>query len=952
MNLWDIVTRRFRNTLACHTSTTRNRRVRRPERFRPCVHPLEDRTVPTADMFVDATLLTGALVSDTGSNVNATVEMGEPDQSSGGAVNSVWWQWTAPADGMVEVNTVGSSLDTVLAVYTGSAVDALTLVGANDDFYDMQSRVVFQAVEGANYRISVDGFLDATGPITLNLAMSPVNDNFANATPVTAASMQGSTIASTAEPGEPAGAATSGNINSVWYVWTADTTNTVEFNTFGSNFDTLLGVYTGLSVDALTLIAANDDAQGGLQSQVVFDPTPGTTYYIAIDGLEKETGSVVLNHLVRSGQVNSPPTIASGQTFSVIENSFGGTIVGTVVADEPDIGQTLRYDIIGGNIGEAFFIDPETGVIVVSDGRPLDYEVNPTFQLEVRVTDNGIPQLSNSAIVTINLLNSEDAPIFDETGPFMVGENSTAGTVVGTVSAHDVDPGQIVTFAIRSGNTDGAFAIDEATGVVTVANSLALDFEANPVFTLEVIATDNGSPRLSSSAHVTIFVENGNEPPVITDQSFTIDENSPIGTVAAVVLATDPDAGQTLTYSIVSGNDAGAFSIDARTGWITVVDRGPLDFEQTETFSLTVRVEDSGSPIMSCSGVVTIDLNDINESAVFTSPGSFTIEENTAFGTLVGTVSAIDQDRGQTLRYFIVGSGNVDNAFAIDEMTGVITVTGALDFELRPSYSLTILATDSGNPALNVATTIVISLLNTNDAPVMDAAGSMSLTTINQGNFNNSGTLVSTILASTGSVRVTDQDVGAVRGIAVIAADTTNGAWQYSVNCGATWHALGWVSEQSARLLAADALVRFVPSFGFHGTVVEGITFRAWDQTSGMNGCMADTTVHGGTTAFSIAIESASITVRSPIEMVVLLTIDVRDMANAGLLSSSDANQLLTKLNHAKKQLEFGNFTPAENQLTFFKNAVLDLINSGALAPSAGEELMTKADEVIAAIHS
>lgn len=950
MKLWDIVTRRFRNALACHPSTTRIRRVRRPERFRPGVHALEDRTVPTADMFVDATVLTGALLSVTGSNVNATVEMGEPDQSSGGAVNSVWWQWTAPADGMVEVNTVGSALDTVLAVYTGSAVDALAFVGANDDFYDMQSRVVFRVVKGVNYRISVDGFLDDTGPITLNLAMTPANDNFADATPITAATILGSTIASTVEPGEPAGAATSGDINSVWYVWRADTNNSVEFNTFGSNFDTLLGVYTGQSVDALTLIAANDDAQGGFQSQVVFDPTFGTTYYIAIDGLEKETGSVVLNHLVRSGQVNNPPTIASGQTFSVIENSFGGTIVGTVVADDPDNVQTLRYDIIGGNTGEAFFIDPETGVIVVSDGRPLDHEVNPTFQLEVRVTDNGIPQLSNSAIVTIDVLNSEDAPIFDATGPFMVDENSAAGTAVGTVSAHDVDPGQIVTFLIRSGNTNGAFAINETTGVISVANSIALDYEANPVFTLEVIATDNGSPRLSSSAHVTIFVENGNEPPIIDDQSFAIDENSPIGTVAAVVRATDPDAGQTLTFSIVSGNDAGAFAIDERTGWITVVDRGPLNFERTETFSLTVRVEDNGSPIMSCSGDVTIDLNDINESAVFTSPSTFTVEENSAFGTLVGTVSAVDEDRGQTLRYFIVGSGNVDNAFSVDETTGAITVTGALDFELRPTYSLTIQATDSGN--LNVATTIVISLVNTNDAPVMDAAGSMSLTTINQGSVNNGGTLVSTVLASTGSVRVTDQDADSVRGIAVIAADTSNGAWQYSTNGGATWHALGEVSEQSARLLAADALVRFVPSFGFHGTVVEGITFRAWDQTSGMNGSMLDTTVNGGKTAFSIAIESASITVRSPIEMVVLLTIDVRDMARAGLLSSTDANQLQTKLNHAKKQLEFGNLTPAENQLTFFKNAVLDLIDSGALAPSAGEELMSKADEIIAAIYS
>jgi hypothetical protein len=353
---------------------------------------------------------------------------------------------------------------------------------------------------------------------------------------------------------------------------------------------------------------------------------------------------------------------------------------------------------------------------------------------------------------------------------------------------------------------------------------------------------------------------------------------------------------------------------------------------------------------MSSTATVTIDLTDVNEAAVFTQSGPFSVDENSAFGTLVGTVSAVDQDHGQTLKYFIVG-GNAGGAFAIDSETGAITVTGTLDYELRPNYALAVLATDSGEPALNVATTVVISLADVNDAPVLDNAGEMALTTINQGAVNNGGTLVSTILASTGTVRVTDQDVGAVQGIAIIAADTSHGTWQFSTDGGATWWSLGAVSERSARLLAAGSLVRFVPAFGFNGTVVEGITFRAWDQTSGINGCLADASANGDGTAFSSTIESASIKVRSAHEQVVLLMADVRELANIGALSSRDANQLLTKLTHAKKQIEYGNLTAAENQVRFFRNQVLDLMNSGDLAPVYAEDLMAKADAVIVSLN-
>ena len=117
-----------------------------------------------------------------------------------------------------------------------------------------------------------------------------------------------------------------------------------------------------------------------------------------------------------------------------------------------------------------------------------------------------------------------------------------------------------------------------------------------------------------------------------------------------------------------------------------------------------------------------------------------------------------------------------------------------------------------------------------NTAPTLSGANNLS--TINEDDTTNSGTLVSALIVGT----VSDPDAGAVSGIAVTAVVNTNGAWQYSTNGGSAWTAFGSPSAANARLLAADAntYVRFVPNADFDGTVNNGITFRAWDQTSGV----------------------------------------------------------------------------------------------------------------------
>ena len=126
------------------------------------------------------------------------------------------------------------------------------------------------------------------------------------------------------------------------------------------------------------------------------------------------------------------------------------------------------------------------------------------------------------------------------------------------------------------------------------------------------------------------------------------------------------------------------------------------------------------------------------------------------------------------------------------------------------------------------------------------------------------GTLISSIAAiGTGQNNITDPDTGTVAGVAITAANTTNGTLYYTTNGGTTWNALGAVSDTNARLLAADANTRiyFQPSANYNGPVTNAITFRAWDQTVGANGETGDTTTNGDSTAFSTATDTADITV-------------------------------------------------------------------------------------------
>lgn len=123
---------------------------------------------PTNDDFANATESLGMFGVLSGSNFEATKEPAEPDHAGDAGGRSVWWRWTAPWDGCLLLDTFGSDFNTVLAAYTGSSTDALTLVAANDDTDGSQSAIAFDVVEGTTYSIAVDGYQGSAGNIVVH----------------------------------------------------------------------------------------------------------------------------------------------------------------------------------------------------------------------------------------------------------------------------------------------------------------------------------------------------------------------------------------------------------------------------------------------------------------------------------------------------------------------------------------------------------------------------------------------------------------------------------------------------------------------------------------------------------------------------------------------------------------------------------------------------------------
>lgn len=293
---------------------------------------IRHREPPGNDDFTQAAPIQMDGLAISAPNFGATKEAGEPQHRGDQGGASVWFKFTAPRTGGAFVELYGEPIghEGLVAVYTGSAVSDLTPVAAFETKWT--SELYFPTTAGTTYRIAVDGkynpatetaFMDEP---ELSLSTYPGNDDFEDAYSLGSAPLGWSlglnglgNTGATKQPGEPDHASNRGGA-SVWFTWKASESGSAQLSACGATFDTLLAVYTGSTVGALTPVAASRNPLGPActfvgsgSGEVSFNVDAGTVYRIAVDGYEGAWGGFNLELQTSTHRLPTPSQAGSSQ---------------------------------------------------------------------------------------------------------------------------------------------------------------------------------------------------------------------------------------------------------------------------------------------------------------------------------------------------------------------------------------------------------------------------------------------------------------------------------------------------------------------------------------------------------------------------------------------------------------------------------------------------------------
>ncbi|XP_017260678.1 protocadherin Fat 1a isoform X3 [Kryptolebias marmoratus] len=443
------------------------------------------------------------------------------------------------------------------------------------------------------------------------------------------------------------------------------------------------------------------------------------------------TAKAVVEVKVLDANDNDPECEKSVYSESVPEDSPAGRLILQVSATDADIRSNaqISYELQG--VGsELFMIDSETGELKTL--QPLDREERDEHRFRVRAVDGGGRYCEAEIHITVEDVNDNPPQFSSDPYSITVFENTETGTFVAKLLANDIDTGlnSDILYSLAD-SADGFFSIDEHTGVMSLERPL--DREAQSVYELKAQASDRGSPRLFSLCQVVVSILDINDnPPVFEYREYTasLSEDVAVGTQVLRVQAVsrDADANGEISYSIISGNEHGMFSVDPRTGGIFVIEE--LDYELSHEYYITVEATDGGSPPLSDIATVNINLTDVNDNKPVFSQDVYTavISEDAELGKTVLAVMAEDFDgpSNNHVRYSIV-DGNQGSPFTLDPLRGELKVARQLDRERTSGYTVVVVASDNGVPPLSSSATINIDISDVNDNPPLFSQANYSL---------------------------------------------------------------------------------------------------------------------------------------------------------------------------------------------------------------------------------
>ncbi|MDF2577802.1 MAG: Ig family protein [Chlamydiales bacterium] len=572
--------------------------------------------------------------------------------------------------------------------------------------------------------------------------------------------------------------------------------------------------------------------------------TQPASCYINLEPPQSISGTV-------AGQnVNDTATILPFATLSLAKIDLTKTWTYTITSDAP------THGVLSGSLG---VYNSVTGVYTLSDVSPSVAEADirsivftprnnaivsnttETTGFTINCTD-GTPNDSTTTVITTSI---NDAPVLTPATP----------TIAGIVASDTTNSGQDVATIVGTSITDADFGAVEGIAITLAPISGAGTWQ----YSINAGTSWSNFPAVNATSALLLRS---------IDKVRFLPDGSTASTGSITYRAWDQTNGTGLQGTTADPSTNGgttAFSTTTDTASITVTagaNNAPVLAAATPTLS-TITEDNITSSGDTVATIVGTSITDVDAGAVegiaitAITPGTGTWQyslDNGTTWTAMGTINAANS-------LLLLDTNKI--RFIPDQNNGSVPSFTFRAWDRTSSSAGTKVdtTTNGGTTAFSTTqNTATITVTDVNDAPVLTSA-TPTMTTIAASNISNSGQTVAAIVGAS----ITDVDTGAVQGIAITAApvSTGTGTWQYSTNAGSSWTAFPAVLPTNALLLRSIDKIRFLPD----GTTAStgSITYRAWDQTSGTAGSTADPSTNGGTTAFSTATDTASISVTSAV---------------------------------------------------------------------------------------
>ena len=450
-------------------------------------------------------------------------------------------------------------------------------------------------------------------------------------------------------------------------------------------------------------------------------------------GTPPKSQTIEINVHVLDENDNDPkfcPEVKCQIDITVKEDHPIHQVIHTLHANDPDAGTNaeIRYEVVPGDlIGSKFSLETSTGRIILVNS--LDRETIPQYEFEVRAVDGGNRASTATVIIKVDDVN-EYSPVFiNSSFTITISEDITTGIPFTSLIAEDQDAASnaVIKYDLADESLKRIFCLDKQTGEISICSKTqgnrcrfpeVIDYERTNEYKVGIIAYDQGIPGRYSNGTLTVHITDVNEHPPLFDVSSHLyslmSENARVGSTILEIQAYDGDTADNLQYTLVQDDSNIHFQWDS--GNKAIILSKTVDYITNPALNVTLSVSDGAKS--SEIRILILVLNENNHRPVFeTEDDTLYLSENAEVGATVFTVHATDADNATNdAVIYSISDGNINNTFYINPKTGVVYIAQDLDYETESTYTLTIVATDTGAPAMTSEPVhIQIMIVNEND---------------------------------------------------------------------------------------------------------------------------------------------------------------------------------------------------------------------------------------------